>query len=275
MFCSAGAWWWDGVRGARTPAAPWGRQHPGDTPTPSPGTLLLQHGLIPKTAQGLSQMSPAAGRVGDSEGTRSSGVLLGRGGAQHRSLPAISKGPGGGALAQILLKMAKGGVLTCGSAPISASGESTPCRELTDTLQHPVPPPPHPPSTSRGAHLPLWAAGRGRHRAGRPAGWRHRSRPPGSGGRPGERADTGGGTHDGEGAEVVTDVTTVLFFFPSLPQNPLQVMLPAWGAHGAGCTPWGRGRGRDPGATSLQRAAGGCGLQEGGGAATSFFGVPP
>lgn len=144
VFCSAGAWWWDGVRGARMPAAPRGQQHPGDTPTPSPGTLLLQHGLIPKTAQGLSQMSPAAGRVGDSEGTRSSGVLLGRGGAQHRSLPAISKGPGGGALAQILLKMAKGGVLTCGSAPISASGESPPCRELTDTLQHPVPPPPPP-----------------------------------------------------------------------------------------------------------------------------------
>lgn len=74
---------------------------------------------------------------------------------------------------------------------------------------------------------------------------------------------------------MVTDVTTVLFFFPSLPQNPPQVMLPARGAHGAGGTPWGRGRGRDPGATSLQRAAGGCGLQEGGGAATSFFGVPP
>lgn len=135
-------------------------------------------------------------------------------------------------------------------------------------------PPSHPPSTSRGAHLPLWAAGRGRHRAGHPAGWRHRSRPPGSGGHPGERADTGGGTHDGEGAEVVTDVTTVLFFFPSLPQNPPQVMLPARGAHGAGGTPWGRGRGRDPGATSLQRAAGGCGLQEGGGAATSFLGCP-
>lgn len=84
----------------------------------------------------------------------------------------------------------------------------------------------------------------------------------------------GGGTHDGEGAEVVTDVTTVLFFFPSLPQNPPQVMLPAQGAHGAGGTPWGRGRGRDPGATSLQRAAGGCGLQEGGGAATSFLGCP-
>lgn len=51
-------------------------------------------------------------------------------------------------------------------------------------------------------------------------------------------------------------------------------MPPARGAHGAGGTPWGWGWGRDPGATSLQRAAGGCGLQEGGGAATSFLGCP-
>lgn len=88
----------------------------------------------------------------------------------------------------------------------------------------------------------------------------------------GREQTPGGGGHNGEGAEVVTDVTTVLFFFPSLPQNPQEVMPPAWGAHGAGGTPWGRGR--DPGATSLQRAAGGCGLQEGGGAATSFLGCP-